>query len=73
MDALWNREPVEVLKDKGDVVAGAGVSEEAGGRVLDILEFIEEFGGCAIKDAIAVVKVGCNEGVDQGFSSIAIE
>lgn len=73
MDVLWDREPVEVLKDRGDVVAGAGVSEETGGRVLDVLEFIEEFGGCAIKDAIAIVKAGCNEGVDRGFGGIARE
>lgn len=29
----------------------------------------EEFGGCVKKDAIAVVKVGCDEHVDQGFGS----
>lgn len=37
VDALWDREPVEVLEDGGDVVTGAGVSEQTGGRVLDVL------------------------------------
>lgn len=31
------REPVEVLEDRGDVLPGAGVSEEMGSRVLDVL------------------------------------
>lgn len=30
--------------------------------------FFEEFGDCAIEDAVTVVKTGCNEGVDQDFS-----
>ena len=30
MDALWEREPVEVLQDRGDVVMGAG-EETCGG------------------------------------------
>lgn len=34
MDPLWDREPVEVLKDKGDVVTEAGVGEQASSRVL---------------------------------------
>ena len=61
---LCNREPVEVPEDRSDVVTGAGVSEEASSRVLDVLEFIEEFGGCSIQDAVAVIKAGCNEGMD---------
>ncbi len=44
LDALGNREPVEVLKDRGDVVAGAGVGEETHGRVLDVLKFVRDFG-----------------------------
>lgn len=40
MNALLNGEPVELLKDGGDVVSRAGVGEEAGGRVLNVLEFL---------------------------------
>ena len=35
---------MEVLEDGSDVVSGAGVGEEEGSRVLDMLEFIEEVG-----------------------------
>ena len=35
--------------------SGTGTGEEAGGRVLNILEFIEGFGSDAIEDAVAVV------------------
>ena len=44
VDALRDREPVELLEDWGDVVTGAGVGEQAGGGVLDVLKFIEDFG-----------------------------
>ena len=44
MYSLTDREPVQVLKDGGDVVSGAGVGEEAGSAVLDILQFILNFG-----------------------------
>ena len=37
LNALANGEPVEVLEDRGDVITGAGVSEKAGGGVLDVL------------------------------------
>lgn len=30
LDAELDREPVELLEDRGDVFSGAGVSEEAG-------------------------------------------
>ena len=40
LDALGNREPVEVLKDESDVITGTGVGEETGSRVLDVLDFI---------------------------------
>ncbi len=39
LDLLWDREPVEVLEDRGDVVTGVGVGERVSSRVLDILEF----------------------------------
>lgn len=44
MDTLGDWEPVEVMKDRGDVVTGAGVSEETSSRVLDVLKFLECFG-----------------------------
>lgn len=32
-----------ILEDGGDVVIRTGLSEESGGRILDILKFIEVF------------------------------
>ena len=55
MDSLFDRQPVKVLEDRGDVLSGTGAGEEAGGGVLDILQFVEGFGGDTIKNAIAVV------------------
>ena len=55
--------PVKVLEDGGDVVMGTSMSEQVGSRILDILEFIEGSGWETIKDAVAVIKSGGDEGV----------
>ena len=44
LNQLWDREPVEFLENRDDVVMGAGAGEQAICRVLDVLEFINEFG-----------------------------
>ncbi len=69
MDAVKDREPVEILKDRDDMVTGAGVGKEEYSRVLDIVKFIVDFGWCAIKDAIVVVESGCDESIEKYFSS----
>lgn len=43
LDALSDREPMEILKDRSDVFTGTGVCQEAGSRILDVLQFIECF------------------------------
>ena len=43
MDSLGDGEPVEFMEDGSDVVVSPGVGEQAGSRVLDVLEFIEGF------------------------------
>lgn len=42
LDLLLDRESVNFLKDRGDVVIGASVGEQANSRVLDV-QFIENF------------------------------
>lgn len=59
-DSVLDRQPVEVLEDWSDVVPGAGVSEQKGSQVLDVLEFVfffEEFGGCTVQNAVSVVQL----------------
>ena len=68
MDSLCYWEPVEVVEDWGDVVSGSCFGEKAGSRVLDILQFFEDFGGGTVEEAIAVVESGCNESMDECFS-----
>lgn len=64
LDALSDREPMEILKDRGDVFTGTGVCQEAGSRVLDVLQFLESICRCTVKNTIAVVDSGCNEGMN---------
>ncbi len=40
LDLLWDRDPVEALEGRGNVVTGVGVGERVSSRFLDILEFI---------------------------------
>lgn len=36
---------MNIFEDWGDVMAGGCADEEAGSRVLNVLEFVKEFGG----------------------------
>lgn len=67
VDALLYGEPVKLTEDGGDVFSGAGVSEQPGGRVLNILQFLENSGGEAIEDAVTVVESGGDECMDECF------
>ena len=42
---MFDREPVEVSEDRGDVFIAVGGGEQTSGRVLNILEFIEDIVG----------------------------
>lgn len=55
---------MEVLEDRSDMIAGSGMSEQTGSRVLDVLEFIREFGWCSVKTAVTVVNSGCDKGME---------
>ena len=66
IDAVCYREPVEVLEDRGDVVVCGGLCDDAGGRVLDQLEFMEGLVGEAEEERIAIVQTGGDEAVDGG-------
>ena len=41
---MWDREPVQVLQNRADVFVGAGVGEDMGSRVLNVLKFVENLG-----------------------------
>lgn len=58
IDPVFDWEPVEVTEDGCDVVPGSGSGKQASGRVLNILQFFENFGGEAVEEAIAVVESG---------------
>ncbi len=45
MDTLRDGEPMEVFEDKSDVFTGGSTGEEMSGRVLDVLDPVEESGG----------------------------
>lgn len=65
VDPVLNREPVSLDENGGDVVGGSG--NDQGGRVLDDLKSIEQFGGNAREDSVAVVDPGCDKCMDQDF------
>ena len=51
----FNREPVELLQDRGDVMEGGGSGDDAGGSVLDQLELMEGFLRETKEEGVAVV------------------
>lgn len=60
---------IESVEGWGSSGAPGGRGDVVTSRVLEALDFIEEFGWCAIDDAVAVVSCGSDEGVDQGLGS----
>ena len=66
---MGDGEPVKIFEDRGDVVPGFGVGEESGCCILNQLESIDEGGVDAVKEGVAVVQTGGDEGVDECFGS----
>lgn len=54
--AALNAKPVGFLKGVSNVICGAGVRAHTGGRALDLLQFVQDFRGCAIEGAVALIK-----------------
>ena len=67
VNPVFDRKPVEVSEDRGDVFIAAGGGEQTSGRVLNILEFIEDNVWRSIQDAVAVVQSGGYEGMNQSL------
>lgn len=67
MYAMFDRDAVEILVDRVDVVVGAGLVKQPGCRTLCILDFTEGFGKVKV-NAVALVQSGSDECVHQSFS-----
>lgn len=63
--AAGGREPADVFLDGSHTVKCVWVSEETGGKALNVLEFIKDFGGCNMKYATAVVECWCDKGAGE--------
>ncbi len=50
------------------MLMGAGEGDKASCRVF-FIEFIEAFGSSTMKNATAVVNVGCDDGIIQGLAA----
>ena len=67
--AGFDGEPMEREEDRGDVVTGSGMGEEAGSRILNHLKSMEGAGGDADEEGVTIVQTGGDEGMNEGFSS----
>ena len=72
-DAVSYREPVEVLEDRGNVVACGSLCDDTGGRVLDQLEFMEGLVREAEEERIAIVQTGGDKAVNKDGSGLGGE
>ena len=61
MDAVLYRGPVKLYENRGDVVRRFGAGDDPGGRVLNNLQSVDEFGGESGEEGIAVVKAGSDK------------
>ena len=65
MDAGFDREPVKLMKDRSDVINGGGSGDDAGGRVLDQLEFTDGLEGQTKEKGVTVIDAGSDQGVNK--------
>ena len=65
VDAGFDREPVKLLKDRGDVINGGGSGDDACGRVLDQLEFADGLEGETEEEGVTVIDAGSDQGVNK--------
>ena len=66
----FNREPVKLLQNRCDVIDGWDPGDNAGGRVLNQLEFMDVLVGKTKEEGVAIVQTGCDQGVDQDGSGV---
>ena len=52
MKEVTDREPVKLDENMGDVVRWSDVGDDPGGRVLDDLQSVDEFGGQSVRRAL---------------------
>ena len=55
-DTVFDREPVKLVQDGGDVTAGRGFGDDTCSSVLDQLEFMKEFVGETKQKGVAVIQ-----------------
>ena len=65
LDTELNREPVELLEDRSDMVSEGGAGYDAGSRVLEQLEFMEGFLREAEEERVAIIQAGSDEAVNK--------
>ena len=58
------RKPVKLLQNRCDVINGWDPGDDAGGRVLNQLEFMDVLVGKTKEKGIAIVQTRCDHGVD---------
>ena len=70
---VLDREPMELLKDRSDVVNEGGFGDDASGRVLDQLKFMDRLVRETKKKGVTVVYTGYNQGVNKNGGAVGGE
>ena len=55
-NTVFDREPMKLVQDGGDVTYGRGFGDDACSSVLDQLEFMEEFVGETKQKGVAIIQ-----------------
>ena len=71
--AVFDGQPVELVKNGGDVGDGRGFGDDAGCSVLDQLDFMEEFVGETEEKGVTVIEAGGDQRMDQDGSVVGGE
>lgn len=65
INAIFDREPVKLLKDGRDVINGGDSGDDVSGTVLDHLEFMDGLERGTKERGVVVVNAGCSQGLNK--------
>lgn len=68
-----DREPMELLEDRSDMVNVGGSGDDASSSVLDQLKFMDGLVRETKEEGVTIINAGCDQGVNKNDGAIGGE
>ena len=70
VNTVFNRKPVQLLENRGEMFFGRGSGNDTGDRILNQLKFMEELVRKTRKDRVEVIDTGCNQSISENGGTV---